>query len=85
MVERGWLFTSYWFIVTVVLYIAVGACWIPVVLLQYHMAQLARDASSYAALGQKFKRAFYWWVLLGILAFAMVLALYALMIFKPGL
>lgn len=85
MLERGWSFTSGWFIATVVLYIAVGACWIPVVFLQYRMAHLAREASSYAALGAKFRRAFYWWVCLGILAFTLVLALYALMIFKPGL
>ncbi len=85
MLERGWSFTSSWFIATVILYVAVGACWIPVVFLQYRMAHLARDASSFAALGATFRRTFTWWVLLGIPAFAMVLALYALMIFKPGL
>ena len=85
MIERGWPFTSKWFIATALLYVAVGACWIPVVCLQYRMARLAREAASYAALGPEFKRAFRWWVALGIPAFVMVLALYALMVFKLGI
>ncbi len=85
MIERGWMFTSPWFVMTAVLYIATGACWIPVVFLQYRMARLANEAASFDALGLSFKRAFRWWVALGVPAFAMVLALYAVMIFKPGL
>lgn len=85
MLQRGWAFTSTWFIATVVLYVAVGACWLPVVFLQYRMARLANAAASFDALGPAFTRAFRWWVMLGIPAFVMVLALYALMIFKPGL
>lgn len=85
MIERGWPFTSNWFIVTAMLYVATGACWIPVVFLQYRMARLANDATSFEALGPEFNRAFRWWVALGVPAFGMVLALYAIMIFKPGL
>jgi uncharacterized membrane protein len=85
MLARGWAFTSTWFIATGVLYVAVGACWIPVVFLQYRMARLANAAASYDALGADFKRAFRWWMALGVPAFLMVLALYAIMIFKPGL
>lgn len=85
MIERGWPFTSNWFIATALLYVAVGACWIPVVCLQYRMARLAREAVSYAALGVEFKRSSHWWVALGLPAFVMVLALYALMVFKPGI
>lgn len=85
MLERGWPLTSTWFIATVALYVAVGACWIPVVLLQYRMARLLRVAPSHDALGTDYYRAFRLWVALGMPAFAMVLALYALMIFKPWL
>ena len=85
MLERGWAFTSTWFIVTAALYVATGACWIPVVILQYRMARLANAAASFEALGPAFTRAFRWWVALGVPAFVMVLALYALMIFKPWL
>ncbi len=85
MLERGWSFTSPWFIATVVLYAAVGACWIPVVVLQYRMARLVREAAGYAMLGPEYHRAFRIWMMLGVPAFAMVLVLYAVMIFKPGI
>ena len=48
-------------------------------------ARLLRDAASHAALPQAYHRAFCAWVALGVPAFAMVLLLYAVMIFKPGL
>jgi len=85
MLERGWSFASNWFIATIVLYAAIGACWIPVVLLQYRMARHLREAASYSALPHQYHRAFRAWVMLGVPAFVMVLALYAVMIFKPGL
>jgi uncharacterized membrane protein len=85
MLERGWPFTSSWFAATVALYIAVGLCWIPVVVLQYRMARLLREAANHAALGADYYHAFRLWAMLGIPAFAMVLALYAVMIFKPAL
>lgn len=85
MLERGWPFSSAWFAWTVVLYLAVGVCWIPVVFLQYRIARLVREAASYEALGKDYHRTIRWWFALGVPAFAMVLALYALMIFKPGL
>jgi len=85
MLERSGSFSSSWFMATVVLYVAVGMCWIPVVVLQYRMARMLREAESHAALGANYYRAFRQWAMLGIPAFAMVLALYAVMIFKPGL
>jgi uncharacterized membrane protein len=85
MLERGWSFTSQWFIATVLLYVAVGACWIPVVILQYRMARMLRGAVSHAALGPDYHRMFRRWVALGVPAFTLVLVLYAVMIFKPGL
>lgn len=85
MLWAGWPFTSTWFVGTVALYVATGACWIPVVCLQYRIARLARDAATYDALGDDYRRAMRWWVVLGVPAFAMVLALYAMMVFKPGM
>jgi len=85
MLERGWTFTSLWFVATMALYAAVGVCWIPVIVLQYRMARLLHEAQSHATLGANYYRAFRLWVMLGVPAFGMVLALYALMIFKPGL
>lgn len=85
MIERGWPLTSRWFIVSVALYVAIGACWVPVVFLQYRMARLAQAADSYAALPPAYHRAMRCWMRLGAPAFAMVLALYAVMLFKPWL
>lgn len=84
MVERGWPLTTPWLLWSVTLYCAVGACWLPVVVLQYRIARFAREAASYETLGAGYRRAMRWWVALGIPAFAMVLAIYALMVFKPG-
>ena len=85
MLERGWAFTSHWFVLTAALYVAVGACWIPAVFLQYRMARLVREAGSFSDLRSDYHRAMRQWIALGIPAFVMVLALYAVMIFKPGL
>ena len=85
MLHAGWSPASDWFKWVVALYVATGACWLPVVALQYRMARCARMASSYAALGADYHRAFRLWALLGVPAFIMVLALYALMVFRPGL
>ena len=85
MAERGLPFTTPWLVLSAVLYVAIGACWIPVVVLQYRLARLACEATSHAALGADYHRAMRLWVALGVPAFAMVLAIYALMVFKPAL
>lgn len=84
MAERGWPLTTPWILWSIALYLAVGACWLPVVVVQYRIARLAREAASYESLGAGYRRAIRLWLALGIPAFAMVLAIYALMVFKPG-
>ena len=81
---RGASFTSAWFAITLTLFVAVGACWIPVVLLQFRIARLAHDAGDYDALPVSYHRAVRLWICLGVPAFVMVIALFGLMIFKPG-
>lgn len=82
MVELGFRFDSTWFITVAAIYVLVGACWIPVVLLQYRLWQLAQ---SNVDLPPQFHRLFRRWCLLGYPAFVGVLALFVLMIFKPGI
>jgi uncharacterized membrane protein len=82
---RGLPFNSGWFAWVMALYLAVGACWIPVVVLQYRIARHAREATRFDMLPAAYHRAMGWWVALGIPAFAMVIALYAIMILKPGM
>ncbi len=62
-----------------------GACWIPVVVIQYRLRALTAAASSWDALPAAYDRLMRWWVALGAGAFAAVLGLFALMVFRPGL
>lgn len=84
MLERGWSWSVPWLQWSAVLYAAIGACWIPVVVLQYRIARLARAAADHASLGTDYQRAMRNWITLGIPAFAMLLVIYVLMVFKPG-
>lgn len=84
MLARGWPWSAPWLQWSIALFVAIGACWIPVVVLQYRIARLARDAPDFAALGVDYRRAMRGWMVLGIPAFTMLLAVYALMVFKPG-
>ena len=80
----GFPLTSGWLLRAIALYIVAGGCWIPVVWLQIRMRDLARSA---AASGLPLD-AGYWryarlWSWLGVPAFAAVLAIFGLMVFKP--
>ena len=84
MLVRGWPWSSPWLQWSVALFVVIGVCWIPVVVLQYRIARLARDAADFEGLGVDYWRAMRGWIVLGIPAFTMLLAVYALMVFKPG-
>lgn len=81
----GYSLGQTWLLVSIVLYLVVGACWLPVVVLQIRMRDVALAAvaakerrlpSSYARLS----RAWFW---LGWPAFLALLAIIWLMIAKP--
>jgi uncharacterized membrane protein len=75
-----------WIAASFALYLAVGACWLPVVWIQLRLRDLAgkaRDAGT--PLPQRYHRLFRIWFLLGWPAFAGVIAIFALMIAKPPL
>jgi uncharacterized membrane protein len=77
--DRGWLLWS------IVLYAVAVGCWLPVVVIQMRMRDLARQAAeSGSALPANFWRAYRWWVALGIPAFFSLLAVFWLMIAKPA-
>ncbi len=67
------------------LFLVAGACWVPIVIIQYRLRNAARLANAWADLGEEFQRQYRLWFALGIPAFAAVIALYGLMIVKPGL
>jgi uncharacterized membrane protein len=81
----GWPFNSTWFAWVASLFIATGFCWLPVVWIQYSLRNAALAAPDMQRLPDWFARRFRVWFLLGVPAFAMVVALYWLMVAKPGL
>jgi uncharacterized membrane protein len=79
-------FSTYhwWFRATLVLYILVGLCWLPVIWIQVRMRDLAAEAArSGTPLPPRYHAYFRAWFWLGWPAFAGVLAIFALMIWKP--
>jgi uncharacterized membrane protein len=78
--------TSGWLALSLALYVLVGACWLPVVWLQIKLRAIAK-ASLLAGtpLPAKYFRYLRAWFILGWPAFAGVLAIFYLMIFKPDL
>ncbi len=80
----GYSLSSPWIAWTLLLYALAGVCWLPVVWLQYRMRVLALAAlATEQALPARYWRYTRTWFWLGIPAFAAMLAIYALMVFKP--
>lgn len=84
-VTAGWSLTEPWLLATYALYLLIGLCWLPVVVMQIRMARLAAEAAAASRpLGDDFRRLYRWWFALGWPAFAALIAIYALMVWKPG-
>ena len=82
----GWSLTEGWILLSLVTYVLVGACWLPVVWIQYRIRRLARDAVQAGAdLPPAYFRLFRIWFLLGIPAFSGVLLILWLMLARPVL
>lgn len=82
----GWPLTTPWLAVSIGLFVATGALWLPVVWLQLRMAAMAATARR----GGVALPATYWryarlWEALGYPAFVAMLAVFYLMIAKPAL
>lgn len=85
-VIAGYSLNSSWLVLTGVLYVIAGACWLPVVVLQIRMRDMAQEALAQGrALGPKYANLARWWTWLGIPAFTALIGVYYLMVFKPTL
>lgn len=74
-----------WLLATYALYILAGLCWLPVLWLQVQMATIAQEAvSTQVALPERYWRYARYWERLGYPAFLAMIAVYALMVFKPN-
>ena len=80
----GYSVTTPWLVLSVVLYLIAGICWLPVVILQIKM----RDISSVSALNNLPLPEIYWkqariWFWLGVPAFICMIVILFLMITRP--
>jgi uncharacterized membrane protein len=74
-----------WIGYTLLLYVLIGLCWLPVVFLQIRMRDLARTADRDGMpLPDRYWRYCRMWHWLGVPAFSLLLIVYWLMVFKPG-
>jgi len=76
--------TEPWVMITLVLYVIAGACWLPVVWLQIQMRNLAKvsldDQTELNSTYHRYARIWFW---LGMPAFTAMVVVYFLMVFKP--
>jgi uncharacterized membrane protein len=80
----GYSFTEPWLVVTYVLFILAGACWLPVVWLQIRMRDLSQHAlQNDLELDDSYHGYARLWFWLGVPAFISILIIFYLMVFKP--
>ena len=80
----GFSLAEPWLAISLGLYVLVGACWLPVVWIQIRLRNLAATAArDNAPLPPLYHRLFRIWFALGWPAFAGVLAIFVLMVWKP--
>jgi len=83
--ESGYALTEAWLLLSLALYVLIGACWVPVVFMQIRARDLAVAARATGrSLPPAFHRIMRRWFWLGWPAFLSVLAIYLLMVFKPA-
>lgn len=81
----GYSLTESWLLTTYALFLFAGMCWLPVVWLQIRMARMAQKAAQQGNdLPSRYWSYGRWWTALGMLAFPAMLAVFALMVFKPN-
>jgi uncharacterized membrane protein len=80
----GFPLTSSWLMLSIALYLFVGICWIPVVLLQIRMSTLSNAALlNNVPLGDDYRRMARQWFWLGVPAFTAMVGIFYLMVGKP--
>lgn len=80
----GLPYSIYWVRMALVLFFVTGACWLPVLWLQWRARNLSREAVAEGRpLGADYRGAMRWWYALGVPAFLSVLGIFWLMVFKP--
>ncbi|GAB5467938.1 MAG: DUF2269 family protein [Rhodospirillales bacterium] len=82
----GWSLTEGWLLLSLGLYLLVGAFWLPVIWIQIRLRDLAREAAAAGrALPARYHRLYRIWFACGFPAFLAVLAILWLMLQRPAL
>lgn len=80
----GYPLSSNWLLLSMLLYVVAGLCWLPVVVIQIRMRDLSQRALlEHGGLDQRYARLAHIWFWLGVLAFVAMLLVYWLMVSKP--
>ena len=80
----GWSLSTPWIALSLALYVLTGLCWLPVVLIQIRIRDLAKEAAAgQRPLDGRYDRLFRLWLSLGFPAFGSVLAIIWLMVARP--
>ncbi|MFD9896597.1 DUF2269 family protein [Mesorhizobium sp. UC22_110] len=84
--QLGWSLSEGWIVLSLVLYVVTGLFWLPVVVIQIRLRDLAREAAEAASpLPERYYRLYRIWFAFGWPAFACVLAIFWLMLTKPSI
>lgn len=81
----GFDWSSYWLVMTYIIYIIAGLCWLPVVWIQIQLKKMSTEAvANNTELPEKYYKLFKIWFLLGWPAFLGLVAVFYLMVAKPA-
>lgn len=84
--EIGWPLNEGWIVASLGLYVLTGLFWLPVVIIQMKLRQLAKTAAAASeALPRSYHRLYAIWFACGFPAFASVLVIFWLMTARPDL
>lgn len=84
--EVGWPLTEGWIVLSMILYLVTGAFWLPVVVIQIRLRNLAREAAKTGTpLPGEYRRLYRIWFAFGFPAFVAVLGIFWLMLAKPAI
>lgn len=85
-VSLGWPLSEGWLVLSLALYVFIGAFWLPVVVIQIRLRDEARAAARTATpLSARYHRLYRIWFACGIPAFCAIVVLLWVMVAKPSL
>lgn len=80
----GFDWADLWLVITYVIYIGAGLCWLPVVWIQIQLKNMCKEASEKGAeLPERYDQLFKIWFVLGWPAFLGLVVIFYLMVAKP--